>query len=412
MNKLIAFLGLFLWLGQIHAQTEIKLMSYNLLHFPTGTTYDRTADLRYILDTYQPDIFMVCELESETGSDMVLNDCLNYSTDKYNGASFIENNSSTYRDLQQMLYYNKQMFELTYQTLLMTSVRDINHYTLKLRTTNQNTNPIYLEIYVAHLKASSGSDNEQTRYNMVTEFTDDLQNIPAGHYVIFAGDFNLYSASEPAYQEIIDNTNAIVMHDPSNSPGSWHNNYDFRALHTQATHSQSNNIFVGGGIDDRFDFIMLSENMFNNSELQYIDNTYQSYGNNGNCFNKAITNSDCDSADYDFTLRTHLYNMSDHLPVSLKLETDQDINLDIENYEWANDYRVVPNPVRNSLSISGKENEILQIQIFNSTGQMIYSAPDYRTFTKLNMDFLDSGVYFIRIQEKNHSQTLKFVKTD
>jgi len=400
------------YLWQLNAQTEIKLMSYNLLHFPTGTSYDRTADLRYIIDSYQPDIFMVCELESETGSDMILNNCLNYSSDKYNGASFIENTSSMYRDLQQMLYYNKQMFEMTYQTLVVTPIRDINHYTLKMRTENQSTQPIYIEVYVAHLKASGGTNNEQTRLDMVNEFTNDLQNIPSGHYVIFAGDFNLYSASEPAYQEIIDNSNAIVMKDPVNSPGSWHNNYDYRILHTQATHSQSNSTFVGGGIDDRFDFIMLSENMFNNPELQYIDNSYKSYGNNGNCFNKAITNSDCDSAEYDFNLRSHLYNMSDHLPVTLSLETDQSIILGMQHNELSSTYRIIPNPVQHSFSIHGKENEILAIDIFNSTGQRVMVIPAYHSFAKIDTNSLSPGMYFIRIQKENQSQTIKFVKTD
>ena len=412
MHKSIKLFILFLFLWQTHAQTEIKLMSYNLLHFPTGTTYDRTDDLRYILDSYQPDIFMVCELESDTGSDMILNNCLNYNGDLYRGASFRENESSNYRDLQQMLYYNRQKFELTYETSLLTQIRDINHYVLKMRNVDQTNTPVYIDIYVAHLKASGGTDNELTRANMVQVFTDDLQNIPPDHYVIFAGDFNLYSSSEPAYQKIIDNTNAIIMHDPANSPGSWHNNYDFRALHTQATHSQSNNIFVGGGIDDRFDFIMISDNMLNDPVLHYVDDTYKSYGNNGNCFNKAVTNSDCDSAEYDFTLRTHLYNMSDHLPVVMKLETNQTINLDVASYEPVSAYHVVPNLVRNRLKISGKENSILQLSIFDSTGKQVISLPAYQTFTEIGTDFLRPGVYFIRIQENNQVQTLKFVKTD
>jgi len=411
MNKKISFLGLFLWLWQVNAQTEIKLMTYNLLHFPTGTSYDRTADLRYILDTYQPDIFMVAELESENGSDMILDNCLNYNDNKYNAASFIENNSSYYRDLQQMLYYNNQMFELTYETILLTSVRDINHYTLQLITEDVTKQPVYIDIYVAHLKASNGSDDIQTRAEMVEVFTNDLQNIPDNHYVIFAGDFNLYTASEPAYQEIVDNTNAIVMVDPSGSAGNWHNNYSYRHLHTQATHSQSNGVFVGGGIDDRFDFIILSENLFNNPELEYVENTYKSFGNNGNCFNKAINNSDCDSEEYDFTLRTHLYNMSDHLPVTASLQTDQSLAVTTEVPSLKNFY-IPENPVHNYLTLNGNTQADMQLQVYNTWGQKIMEIPHYQINTNINVSHLNTGVYVLFIKTDNYSQTIKFVKAD
>jgi endonuclease/exonuclease/phosphatase family metal-dependent hydrolase len=395
-----------MWLSL--AQTQIKLMTYNLLHYPTGTNLDRKDDLRYILDTYEPDIFMVTELESETGSDEILNYCLNDDGANYSAATFRYNGSSNYLELQQMLYYNHQKFELIYETALTTSVRDINHYVLKLLSQESNTDPVIIDVYVAHLKASSGANNENIRLNMVNVFTNDLQNISQDHFVVFAGDFNLYSSNEPAYQELLDASNYIVMKDPVNRPGSWHNNSSFTDLHTQSTHSNSSNDYVGGGIDDRFDFILLSENTFNNPKLQYIPNTYLSYGNNGNCFNHAITHSQCNSNEYDLTLRQHLYNMSDHLPVVLTLETNQ--ILSVPEMLNQNYFSLNANFIQQVLTVKSSENLIIDLKIINISGQTVFSRNNYRVNSPLNVSVLENGVYFLNLTDDKTHQIIKFVK--
>ena len=56
-----------------NAQGTIKTMFYNLLEFPSAQPSNREQILMEILDNYEPDIFMVCELESEYGADLILN---------------------------------------------------------------------------------------------------------------------------------------------------------------------------------------------------------------------------------------------------------------------------------------------------------------------------------------------------
>jgi endonuclease/exonuclease/phosphatase family metal-dependent hydrolase len=410
MKKYLIIAGIFFSVSFLSAQNTIKLMSYNLLHYPSGTNLDRKGDLRYIIDTYEPDIFMVCELESETGSDEILNYCLNDTGNNYAAATFRYNGSSNYQDLQQMLYYNKYKFELIYETSLLTQIRDINHYVLKLLSQESDTNPVIIDVYVAHLKASGGSNNEAERLDMVNQFTNDLQNIPQGHFVIFAGDFNFYSSSEPGYQELTDSSNAIVMIDPTNRPGSWHNNYDFRDIQTQATHSQSGNDYVGGGLDDRFDFIMLSQNMMTDPKLQYLTNTYAAYGNNGNCFNQAINSSACAGTTYDATLRQHLYNMSDHLPVVLSLETNQTLYSQ-EIYSNDTFHIVNGNIVYNNLIISSENIKKINIEIYDIAGQSVLKKSGYISNTPLNVQVLQTGIYFIHLKAENMHQIIKFVKS-
>ncbi len=382
-------------------------MSYNLLHFPTGTNIDRTGDLTYILNTYQPDIFMACEIESAAGSDTILNHCLG--TQNYAGAYFTYNHSGSQYQLQQMLYYNRHKFELVNETYLITYIRDINHYTLKLLT-QDNTDEIFIDIYVAHLKASNSQSDIDTRRDMVQVLVNDLQNIPPGHFVIFAGDFNLYTSDEPAYQLMTDANNVIVFKDPVDRAGSWHNNATFKDIDTQATHSTSDNDYVGGGIDDRFDFIMLSENLINSPVLHYVDGTYAAYGNNGNCFNKSIISSYCDGSTYDYTLRSHLYNMSDHLPVVLELETPVALNMPVFESQLfkINEGHVI----QNALSVSGGDINHFDLCIYDSAGQQLIQKSDYRNNQLINFSNFTPGVYFLQINTPKYHQVIKFVKTD
>ncbi len=390
-----------------YGQTSIKVMTYNLLHYPEVIeNIDRKDDLRYVLSDYNPDILMVCELETAAGADEIINYCLQTPDNRYAAASFTPNHSGSY-PLQQMLYYNTQKFELIDETYLRTYVRDINHYTLKLLTQTPDT----IDVYVAHLKASAGTTNENERLDMINVMTNDLQNIPDSHYVIFGGDFNLYNSDEPAYQEIIDNSNAIVLKDPINLLGNWHVNYAIRNYVTQSTHTDYSQDYVSGGLDDRFDFLMLSDNMFNNANLHYVSNTYKSYGNNGNCFNKAINSNDCAGTTYDTTLRNHLYTMSDHLPVVLTLESSQTLAIK-EGITMQDCHIIGSNLVREQMRIFTDSLSKVSLVIYNSLGQNILERNNYENSQTINISFLRNGVYWVKISSHNSVKILKFVKTN
>ena len=383
-------------------------MSYNLLHYPTGTGYSRKTHLKYVVNSYHPDLFMVCELESQSGSNEILNYVLATPDNRYAAATFHYNSSSTYQELQQMVYYNVQKLELVAETYLLAYVRDINHYTFKLRTQEASSTPVFIDVYVAHFKSSGGTNNENTRRDMAQVFTDDLYNIPSGHHVVFAGDFNLYRSTEPAYQELMNTANAIVMKDPVNRAGYWHNNSSFQDIHSQSTHVNGDNTFVGGGLDDRFDFILLSNQTFSAPELHYVSNSYAVYGNNGNCFNKAITNSSC-SGNFDTVLRGHLYDTSDHLPVVLELQSNQ-TPLSINTYYANNTYRINEgNIIKNYISISPKNYEKLHLRILNILGQELLDVQEY-TGEKIFVGQMKQGIYFLNVEYKNTYQIIRFIK--
>jgi len=392
-------------------------MSYNLLDFPEQLPNPRENYLKNILDNIQPDVFMVCELENEAGANLILNTSLATSDNRYARGAFVGNQSSSYQGLQQLVFYNTHKLELTNQTEVITVVRDINHYTFKLKTVDVATNPIYLEVFVAHLKSSTGTYNVNKRAEMAQDFTSALGRIPSNHFVIIGGDFNLYTSSELAYQELLDNTNAIVMVDPINRPGSWNNNSSFTDIHTQSTHtssfygSGSNSYGAPGGLDDRFDFILMSKNLQTSTDLHYVTGSYKSYGNNGNCFNKRINDTRC-TGTFSQTIRDNLYNMSDHLPVVMQLETPQN-TLAVDKQKLVQPLIFKHgNLVSNWLEINS--NIDLKgglLTIYNSLGQIVLHKIITTTNTlKYNVTNLKPGVYYLKIASTRAVKPLKFIK--
>lgn len=412
MRHTIIFLSLLFFSISCYSQNTIKTMFYNVLWFPELNP-NRIDLLQEVLQDYEPDIFMVCELQSQEGADAILNIGLNGDgNSNFSAAPYFENQSGG-GNLQQALFYRNDMFVLENTEIINTPVRDINKYTLLLNTANQDTNPIRIYAYVTHLKSSQGGANQQLRLSMVEAFVNDTQQLEEDAYVLFAGDFNIYTSTEPAYLEILDQTNNIVMADPINTPGAWNNNEDFTAVHTQSTRTSSSGFGggAGGGLDDRFDFIMVSQNMMTDSNLGYKADSYKAYGNNGNCYNNDINDINCGGV-YNQVIRDALYNMSDHLPVVMELETDQEIvllnvpqNSPLQPFSLKNtlvsDIITIYNP--------GDNTKDDRFGIFNTLGQELLEFKTSTNTTILNVAKFVKGVYYIT--NKSSNQTLKFLKT-
>ncbi len=416
MKKILLLISLFLALTN-DAQTRIKVMTYNLLDFPTPLPNDRSPYLATILNDVQPDIFMVCELASDAAADLILNQAIQTQDGRYNRGVFTSNTSSIYTDLQQTVFFNTHKLQLIDQSIIKTYVRDINHFTFKLKTENSATNPIYLDVFVAHLKSSQGSPYEGNRLDMINSFTATLSSIPANHFVLIGGDFNFYSSSESAYQKLLNASNAVVLVDPINRPGNWNNNSSFTDIHTQSSHTGSfyndGTTFYGstGGLDDRFDFILMSKNLQTSADLYYVTNTYKAFGNNGNCYNKSINDATCIGT-YSQTIRNNLYNMSDHLPVVMELETP-------ENTLAVSSQNMVESVIFNRgnlvtdwLELKTSDNlKGLRLTVFNQLGQIVLKTNiSSNNLTQLNTSHLKSGIYYIKISNLKLPNPLKFIK--
>ena len=399
------------------AQGTIKTMFYNVLEYPSAPPENREDILRDIVHEYEPDIFMIAELETEAGAQEILDESLNFYADAFSAAPFVENTSTDWDDeLQQLIFYRTNTFNLVETDIIQTYLRDINMYKLELIDDTDTGTGIFFYVFVTHLKASSGEDNEQDRLDMVNDFTAYLNQLPADANVIFAGDLNLYSAYEPAYAELLDlsEDNPIDLADPIDIFQDWHNNESLSAIHTQSTrisNSSFDDFGAGGGLDDRFDFILLSENLMNqDAPVHYVEGSYASFGNNGNCFNDNINDNDC-SGTYSQSLRIDLYNMSDHLPVVLEIETGQ--SLDVAQ-RVAEAKVVLPegNIVKNNLIIEVPASVAKgDLYIYNLLGQKVQQVKAKNLLTiNANVASLTPGIYFA-VFENSKVAPIKFIKT-
>lgn len=397
-----------------YSQETLNAMFYNVFKFPNSLPQDRQLILRDILDEYQPDLFMVCELVSEQGADLILNTSLQNQVDSYARANFVADLSKPSDPLQNMVYFNTRKLTLVNQQTLPTVYRNIDHYSFELNV--ESNDPIYLEVFVAHLKSSIGPANRQMRFDMVEVVTQELQNLTQPNtHVLFAGDFNFYNSTEIGYQQILNPANAIKLIDPISAPGSWQDNASFSYLHTQSTRESSAgfgggaNAGASGGLDDRFDFIMMSENFNTSARFSYVNGSYQAYGNNGNCLNKSVNDATC-TGTYSLTLRNNLYNMSDHLPVVMQFQVNEPLatqTFDKKSLMWFESSNITDSEL--IIGIAAETNTSDKLSIYNSLGQMVQIIDiTNQSSVIIDASHLKSGIYFVKMQ--GQSEVLKFIK--
>jgi endonuclease/exonuclease/phosphatase family metal-dependent hydrolase len=405
MKKLLLIFALFC-ASTSFSQLNIDVMCYNVLNFPNGSNREDT--LKKVLSYYTPDILMLQELKSGGGMNQIVNVMNELSDDFYAAGTWVPQQSgSTSYKLQQNIVYNATMFGIAEERYLLTSHRDINYFKLYIKdedlpTTNDTT---FLHVYVAHLKASQGSQNEAIRFEMAQVIRTDVATLPQDSYVMVGGDFNVYTSSEDAYQVLTQSGWNNTLIDPINMPGNWHSSsFPNKEILTQSTRLNSLSDGSGGGVDDRFDFVLHSTELHaGNPELSYASGTYKALGNNGTCYNTDIVNCSTTNNVPDSILLA-LYYCSDHLPVVHSLTSNIVLSVDDNDIPQ---FTIFPNPAKHELTIDVKSNAVVEAQIIDLTGK-VRAQQVISGSTRVDVSTLQAGVYFVRLEGSN--ATLKFVK--
>lgn len=276
------------------------MATYNLLNYPGTDGTSRHPYFRAVLRTMNPDILVVQEMESAGGVTSFRDQVLNaVSAEPYTAAPFFNG-----PDTDNSLFYRADRVMYLGATHLPNSPRYFSEYRLLPVGTTDT-----FRIVSIHLKAQQ--EDSLARLTEATTLRNYLNGLPAGTRFIVAGDYNIYRSTEPAFlrltQSEADNDGRCF--DPLNAVGTWNNNFAFRAIHTQSPRTRAFGDGSTGGLDDRFDILLLSSGM----QPHLLPSTYRAYGNDGAHFNDSI--NDPPNLVVADSVADGLHYASDHLPV-------------------------------------------------------------------------------------------------
>ena len=235
---------------------------------------------------------------------------------EYSQGTYTSSGEDTYGGAQAMFYHSSLFTEITsgHDDMYTGAGRRSDRW--QLRVLGTSNPPIDLYVYSGHLKASTGSANQAERLFGIEQILENAAELPAGSKIIYAGDYNIYSNGEPAYEELVA-PGPVAGIDPYGN-GSWSgssNGYK----HTQSPRASAGGGLIGGSLDDRFDFHVHTASLADGMGVDYMPGTLRPLGNDGNHYDEAI-NAGTNTYFPGDTARSNaladaLHDASDHIPV-------------------------------------------------------------------------------------------------
>ena len=290
-------------------QDTLKIMSYNLLNYGASDA-SRDGYYRTVLRYARPDVLAVEEITTQADVDSFYNRVVNVVfPGQFSKGAFVYRSGDT----NQEVYYRTTKFTFVANIPIHTDLRDINEFSLYNAIAGDT-----LRVYVAHLKASSGSANEAERAREVDSLRRVTNALGSGKYFVVLGDFNIYGSTEQAYQKLLQTSPGDDGRfiDTIHMSGTWNNSL-YAPFHTQSTRTRSFGGGATGGLDDRFDLMLYSRAIATgDGRISYAGNSMTPLGNDGNHFNDSI-NRMPNTAVPD-SVANALHYASDHLPVSAR----------------------------------------------------------------------------------------------
>jgi len=431
--KMKRILLILCWIGSLGAPLwaqpdTLTVMQYNLLYYgnynsgfadcyeTNNNTQRKDECVRTILDYVKPDILTVCEF----GATQALQSSFMSHNLNINGATYWKSDNIinyAHESIINHIFYDSRKMELKRHVALRTSPRDTDVYELYLKTPGiLYGDTTKLVCIVAHPKAGMGYESNRRATMQVA--MDYINRNYASDNVLIMGDFNMYGASESGYRLLTQSYSNpdILFVDPVASlggVGEWNNNNQFAPFHTQSTHSYSDECYSNGGMDDRFDFILMSDEIYMGfNKMKYVNLSYHAVGNDGRHFNQSIDQYGNDAVPNE--VLEALFDGSDHLPVTMKMAVFDKLEVD----EFAQgDFRFYPNPTEGILHLETSYYDggtswgtpyydVPTYRIMNVMGQMVMTGRISSEREDLDVSSLPSGMYFLQFGGK----TCKFVR--
>jgi endonuclease/exonuclease/phosphatase family metal-dependent hydrolase len=399
----------------VQAQDTIRVMQYNLFRY--GETGKEPALknplLKTIVDHVQPDIIGTNEISGSADyASNIVNGCLNTNGETKWAKSTLSKAGAD-QSLTNSLFYDKNKFKILKQDTVSTVQREITGFRMLYLDSNLSItkDSIFFTILVLHFKAGNTSSDASIRANEALQIKNYLDALPRQSNVMVMGDFNIYTSTEAAYQNMVTAPNIRNrMFDPINRPGTWNNSATFKDIHTQSTHTTQTGGFSSGGMDDRFDVLICSSALMGDSlKMRVLPNTYTAVGNDGQRFNMAINDPPTNTSVPSSVLGA-LYAMSDHIPISVDfvLSPDKPVvqGLPQKKRELENSF-YISNPVKDDLHIYLKPlwlGESIKLKIMNAQGAVIYQSSTVVAEQEIIIagnEIASQGIFFVMIENKD-----------
>jgi hypothetical protein len=418
------------------AQTtdSLKIITYNINDYgyydtencPTQTPLIKNPYLRTVLKYANPDIIGLVKLQATTEKfytdtlpmeilDSVCNKCYGY------GAY---TNESGYNK-ENMLYYNTNKLGLTSTTTIYSgdpNISDVNLYKLYYKSPYLATahDTLFINIILVH--DESGSSDSSERAEDIGGAMSWLNShvTKTGNY-IFMGDFNVQGYTEECYQDMLSaSNNDVKFYDPANQLGNW-SKYpsSFADYLTQSTRvTDPGDCGATGGMNNRYDQILCTNPIITGTDsVYYVEGSYTVIGQDGNHVNKAI-NVPPTNTSVPANVLTALYQMSEHLPVMLKLAISSSTSASIKNVVNRQNFTMGYNSIVSNKLVTtvfegfATPQSTGTLSIYTLQGKLVLSLPfDFMHSNNFSLSSLSQGMYIFSITQNYYPLfNGKFVK--
>lgn len=400
VRKILLVLLVFSSYVSVAQKDSFTLLQYNLLNYGNSANLPAYKDprLEAIINFVQPDVFGVNEVLDDSA-------LITHLTDSVLGngwahATYSNTNGETQVN---MLFWKKSLFTLSKEDIVCSILRDIVAYRLRYNDTiTVPHDTTYVTFIVAHLKAGNSGSEDSTRAVETRIVAQWLHDAGQGFYVV-QGDLNVYNSTDESYQDLLnDPVSGVVLMDPINRPGDWHDDSTFADIHTQATRLTT----IGdggayGGLDDRFDQILVSPYLMEDTALcHYLTGTYRAVGQDGLHFNNSVNALPVNNKAPAAVIQA-LYEMSDHLPVAARFSVEARIPSSTGIDVFTPGLFHISNPVGQEIIIScdaSVAGQAFTLDLIDAGGRIVMHADFFAgAVNRFNMNALPGGVYSYRI---------------
>ena len=428
MTKFAVYLAITLvfafYLNAFEAKAQadtIKIMSYNTLNYdiydgscPTNINALKNKYLRDIIKYVNPDILGLVKMNQDPSFvndsipkfvlDSVCKGCWDHG---------VFTDYSHYSKGNQLYFKTSKFGFLGTKTIYSAdaSISDINMHQLYIKdsTLAKTHDTIFLNIILVHdLSGSTSAAQRTSEIGGAMAWLDANVKNP-GNY-IFMGDFNVTSSNEGCFQAMLSPSNSNVkFNEPTGQLGNWSSNpAAFSKYINNSTRTATlSDCGASGGLTDWFDHILCSDYIMNGSDaLTYVPGSFTVIAQDGNHTKNALISAPADTI-VPSQIVKDVYNMSNHMPVSLKLGLNPkhhaSISENTNNYHpeiqcYFNNEKLEFNTLDESLA-----QKKCILTVFDCLGKTIVNTPlnIYSGSGSADLPYLKSGCYFLSLVSDN-----------